>query len=1099
MKYLSIYKASAGSGKTHALTIEYLKLAFASPTNYANILAVTFTNKASGEMKGRILNELNILAVEPEKSTLLTDICNFFPQFSTEEISKRALQIFTNILHDYSHFAISTIDSFVQRIIRAFSYEIGLGGKYRLELDSRPVIADLVEILFINFHKDKDLTRWLVDYALHKVNDGKNWDFKNEMQRLAKEIFTEKFQDIQIMLNSNSNIRQQLFDLRAKIESVENSFESHLQEFSKSARKVYDENGKPPEKLGKALEVIKNFLLKKILEPSNSSNLELGKMVCDALNGIENWMAKKPTSEIKQFVEALYPRWSVILADTVKFINQNITEYTTAKIIYQNLFSFGILTDIAGYLPAYRLDNNLLLMSDTTLLLKEILEVNDTSFIYEKTGNRYKHILIDEFQDTSDFQWQNFRPLIKNSIAEGYKNLIVGDVKQSIYRWRGGDWSLLFNKIQKHIGEQYINEIQLDHNWRSLKNVIDFNNAFFYSLPILLQDHLNSQFADIDNQKTIDYIDFKGFRSMIVKAYSDSYQHRPKTQKNADGEVLIRFFEPKPNPETGDKWRTLANAELPTIIDNILRQGRYTPGDITVLVRKNSDGREVFTTLTEYQNNNPQTTKYNIISSESLFIYNTKSIRILISALRYLYNASDKISLSTLIFEYQKINKENENNHKYFHAQKTNDETSLLLPDEFYLQFEHLKYKSLFELVESLIMIFELDKLTEESIYIRTFQEHVYNYTISNNGDLAGFIDWWTEHGHEISVQLEGNIDAVSIMTIHKSKGLGFKIVIIPYCDWKVENTGGMISPMLWATTENTNFNDFPVLPVKYTKELLRSDFIFNYIEEKIYQYMDVLNMLYVAFTRAKDKLIIFAPDSKKLDSFGSVNDLLMNTFTANIQTPTDNEIISLPDNFDSVKRTFSLIETIPTQKQQQRTDDAIVRLNEYPVSDWRKKLGIVVHSDDFYIESLQYVADKVNYGSMMHLIMSKINTSADIDSALDSLIFQGKILKNQKKFLSEKVLEIISRESVKHWFSADNEVIAEKAILTDLGQTFIPDRVIINNNEVVVIDFKFGEQNPDYHQQVKHYVRLIEQMNHKNVKGAIYYADLNIVEYVDL
>jgi len=960
---LQIYKASAGSGKTHTLTQEYLKLSFKYPDKFSRIIAVTFTNKASEEMKVRIIEELNNLIDKGAKSAHFKIIQQTYPDFSEAQIINQALKIRDRVLHNYSNFAISTIDSFVQRVVRSFAYEIKVPAGYKIEMDSQKVIEDITEMLFNKISDNKQLQKWLTQFALYKIEQGTNWDFREDVKKLAYEIFKEKFQsfktsteDVDLEKEKNN-----LTDLLKDIIEIKKIFELKMKEVSDKTNKILSENRILRDKLGRNFKTITSYLTIKITE---KQEFEPGKTVLKALECEENWFAKSAKSDIKEQVMSVYPQLSELLDYTINLYYKEFSSYLTAKKILSNFHSFGILNDISNILPEYRETNNLLLISDTTVFLKKIISGNDAPFIYEKIGTKFQNILIDEFQDTSGFQWFNFKPLIENSLANGFYNLIVGDIKQSIYRWRGGDWRLLLTEVKNDIGENFIKETSLDTNWRSKKNIIDFNNSVFKQLPEIAQNFYNKDFSTNNSAIKNEY------DSILISAYSDTYQKVAPVKNKKGGRVKINFIEVNKS-EKAKKWRENISHLVPETIDNLLKEQNYRPGDITILVRTNKEGKEIVDLLLNYINNTPHAKIYDIISSDSLFINNSASVKIIILALKYLHNTEDQVNLTNLIFEYQKLI--NDNNLEYHHIfdSKNKQNLSSFLPSELIEKYDELQKIPLYELVENLISIFKLNNYEQEHPYLHSLQDTVLKYVRDEYSDLHNFLQFWELKGGTISVNISDKQDAVNIMTIHKSKGLAFKVVLLPYLDWRLDHSP-TIAPIIWCKPDRSPYDKFAFLPVKYNSQLAETHFNKDYFDEKLYAFMDAINMLYVAFTRPIEELIVMAPIDDENKELTYISDLLYNTITnSDIEfNSSEDNIISLNKYYNSENFTCLIddsYEKLDLEKYKKQILEKSFSLDYYPVFDWRKNISVKSHAGEFFIESIKQVEAKVNYGILMH------------------------------------------------------------------------------------------------------------------------------------
>jgi len=1094
MHKLQIYKASAGSGKTYLLTENYLKLAFEYPDNFSKILAVTFTNKAAEEMKTRIIDELNSIINKKNKASHFNSIKKHLNYKNDEALVKRAILIRDNVLHNYSMFNVSTIDSFVQKVIRAFSYEMNLSSGYDIELDTQKVIDDLSEKLYNKISEDENLQNWLLQYAEHKINDGKNWDFRAEIKTLSQEIFKEKFQELFSKQENIEDEHKKMKEFLNSLYSIKNSFENKMKELSNDVKKILEDANISHENLGSKFKNILNHFLVKI---PNKKYDDITKGFQNALNGIENWHKKNEKSNILDAINSVY---GSLLPKVVEFFNIFSNEsvyYYSAIAIIQNFHSYGILKDIASLLPEYRNENNILLISDTTLLLKKIIGDNDTPFIYEKIGNRFKSILIDEFQDTSTFQWSSFKPLISNSLSQANYNLIVGDIKQSIYRWRGGDWKLLLNGAKNDIGQHLVEDMTLDTNWRSKKNIVDFNNVIFQFLPRILQAQFNDEIDKVNDDKFQQFVEHEQYRSIIVDAYEKNCQKVPKNKEG--GIIKIKFSDDKKSKEEKEQ-----DFEIAELINNLLEKENKA-SDIGIILRTNSEAKLIVNQLLDFQSKNEDAKKYQIISGESLYISNSSVVKLLVSAMKFINNNSDKINIAQLVFEYQKIKANSEINFNEIFLSVKNEQYTNWLPNAFIEDVQELTKKSVFELSEELIRIFDLQYQKEDFSYLRAFQNEVSDFVKTGKSNLAEFLRWWDEKGTTKSIQIPEDVDAVKIMTIHKSKGLAFNILIMPFVNWKLEETGNNAS-LLWASAEQEPFNKFSFLPVKYSPKLLNTVFRKDYFNEKLYSNIDALNMLYVAFTRAKKELYAFANyKANNKDAIKNVGQLLYEIMQ--IHTTENNadcgDLLDLKAYYNINETTFIIDKEhkIEPKKGVQKEDTKIKELQEsgeYPNNKWLGKVEIRYNSDDFFIESIEAIEEKVNYGTLMHKIFAEIKTEKDISSSLQKMYFDGFITKDEMQELEIKITEVVNRENVKSWFSDKYEVKNEEALITFEGDIKIPDRVLIGKEDVIVIDFKFGKLQEKYKEQIQEYKELIQEVYDKPTKAYLFYVEEDVVTEVD-
>jgi len=1095
MSKLIIYKASAGSGKTHSLTEEYLKLAALYPENFKRILAVTFTNKAAEEMKQRILESLNNIINQGCKA-------DFYNLFVTENskneeftIIEKAKALRDSILHNYSFFSLSTIDSFVQKVIKSFTYEIGVESGYKIELDSEKVLTDLADLLYKQIDCDIDLRNYLIHFANFKMAEGKNWDFRSEINKLAREIFKEQFQTTDNQ-NENENDYNYILNYFNEVNEIKLNFEKNIREIGQIARKAFENQIFDSSIHGQNLKYLHTYLVNKIIEPVDQDSFVPNNTIVSMLDEVERWANKTAKSDVKAIVQELFYAINPLLNKALQLIQSDYKYYLSALNILSAFHAFGILRKLAALLPDYRNQNNILLISDTTRILKEIIAGNDAPFIYEKIGNRFRHVLIDEFQDTSGFQWDNFKPLIKNNLAEGQQNLIVGDIKQSIYRWRGGDWSLLLSKAEQDVGSEYVQHENLKVNWRSKKNIIDFNNSMFKSASEKLQQLFDNEYNEVID-KHEERIGLENYKNVITRAYADTFQELPNQSGKKGGRVKIKFFK-LATGDTKKDWHDKVAVELPETIEQLLTQKNYLPGDLAILVRKNDEGKEVANLLLDYQEKRPNALKYQIISSDSLMLSNSPAIQILINAMYYIFDDNDKIHLHALIAVFISTFKtENDLSDIHFNTRSDNEVLDFL-PRQFIGNLDIYRRTSIYEMTEQLCQVFSLNQIEGQNAYIQSFKDIIADFGQNEVTDLGAFLQWWNEKGKLNSVQLSDQQDAVKIFSIHKSKGLAFKVVIIPFCDWPLK-PNPLMDTIIWTESDIPPFDQFKRFPVIFRKYLVNSIFYEEYYKELLYSMIDALNMLYVAFTRPREELIIMAPAKEKEEGkYSSVADLLYESVHSGNH---ENDVIDLKMHYHAETGIFELHQDYLDIDGDKFVKDLKEKptfiMDDYPLGDWNQKINMVNHAEDFFMKSIEYIENKVNYGTLMHEIFSRIRDDKEIDYIIDEFYFSGKIGSDERKTLVSKVNEMINRPVVADWFSNTWKVKTEDAILDVSGKIRIPDRVLFKPDETVVIDFKFGEYQQESIEQVKEYMGLLKNMDYPNIKGFIYYAEKNRVDEV--
>ncbi|MBS5980953.1 MAG: UvrD-helicase domain-containing protein, partial [Dysgonomonas mossii] len=758
---LYVYKASAGSGKTHRLTEKYLNLLFSSPFAYRHILAVTFTNKATDEMKSRIIEELANIATGKE-----SDHISFLSKeykYNEEQVRKEARDILVCILHDYSSFSVSTIDKFFQQTMRAFTREIGLGGGYNVELDTNKVLGEAIDSMLYDLEQtdNKLLLDWLIRFSEEKVENGETWNIRNDIQSLSSEIFKESYKAYSNQVQTDIRDKQLMTDYKDMLFTIIRDFEKASQQIGEKALNIMSRFGLKGEDFkGGTRSPFLNFLKwanGTIAEPTDTF-----RTLADNLSG---WYTKTTGSATRDKIESVYPELNICVCDIINHYDNSLI-YQTAYEINRYFFTLGILGDVDKKIREYSTENNIMLISDTTELLNRIIEGNESPFIYEKVGQRINNYMIDEFQDTSGMQWQNFLPLVKDSLGSGNKNYIVGDVKQSIYRWRNSDWKLLDEQLDIDFRSEGIEHDTLDTNWRSSRNVISFNNAVFSIGSALLQDTFNKSLQDIDNAR------LKPFLTRITKAYDELYQEIPESHKNNEGRVRVEFIDTDEHI-----WQNYVLEQLPVEIEQLQERG-YSLKDIAILVRTKKEGADVANCLLEYKKLHPDSKyRYDIISDEALFVSNSKSIKLIIALLKHLHNPLDKSLKALAVFEYFKYSKQmnaEEALLKYFSAKDD-------LPQQIEDRLSHIRELPLYEMTEEIFNLFREAMENDEQVYIQSFLDMVLDFTVRNSSDLDAFLRWWDETGTNKTIFTPDGQDAIRIMTIHKSKGLGFNVVLIPF------------------------------------------------------------------------------------------------------------------------------------------------------------------------------------------------------------------------------------------------------------------------------------------------------------------------------
>ncbi len=1055
-----IYKSSAGSGKTYTLTMEYLKLALRFPPAFKSILAVTFTNKATQEMKERILKELmrlrnTVKPAEKMDSEILSAL-----NVDAEELKSRATQTLTAILHDYSRFSVSTIDSFFQRVVRAFAREMDLNAKFEVELDQDAVLERVVDRIVEKVIEDAHLHKWLVDYATDQIQNGKSWDIRKNIKGLGRQIFQEDFKrnatEIRIFLEEKENLKT----LSAFIRQRKKKLLDEAKQINLSANQIRKRLGLEWEDYYRGF--TKKFDKLGSLECPMSDFTDNQKLMAIAPQG---WATQK--SSKRNLIEQSYHAGLGGLLGKIEPLEY---QWNTIEAIGKNFYVYGIFRNLLDELTTIKDEENMLLISDANEFLKEITKENDAPFIYEKVGSQYKHYLIDEFQDTSGFQWSSFKPLLENSLAQGNTNLLVGDVKQSIYRWRGGEMKLLLEQVEAETGMFGINLQNLDTNFRSLPQIINFNNALFARLPHRFQEVIQSQYG-------IEGVD------VIEKAYKDVYQHVSLKKKEAHfkGKVKIEFLEEQKEEEDG-KFQQQVLEKLPRMVMDLQDQG-YAPRDIAFLVRRKSEGEAIADTLMSFATDNPGG-KYcfDVLSDESMYLSKSASVKALVAALKYLQNQEDQVQFKTMWY-YRAQLLGLEVNHQLFELGSFPSHMAEIVAN-FQSKEMQLLQLPLMEVVEEIIGILGLMENGQERAYTSGFKEAVYDFMANNRADLAGFLDWWEDNQNKRTVKIPEGHNAMRILTIHKSKGLQFKVVLMPFLTWTIFDTAK--DNVIWSPFEDEESGLSAIIPLTLRKELAKSEFHNTYGEECILAYLDTLNMIYVALTRAEEvfwALAPYKPDKK---------DRSLNNIEVNIQQvfeyshASDGEL-DLSIFFDPSTHTFDLGEW-PKYDQVEVEKNPLPELR-WQYQNWTKLLQVKKYAVGFSEEGLAQ-RRKRNFGLLVHEILEKAVSLNEAKEILQAFYFEGRLSETEKSAVELQLDELFTKPLFNSWFAGEGSLLAEQGILLPGGKQKRPDKIILGDNEAVIVDFKTGEEYERYEKQIKEYMELVSSLTKKPVSGYLCYLE---------
>ncbi|WP_462248534.1 UvrD-helicase domain-containing protein [Ekhidna sp.] len=1038
---LTIYRSSAGSGKTYTLAKEYLRLALRSRDYYQKILAVTFTNRAAEEMKERVLEFLIDIAKGNHE---LIPVFEKDLDKSRDQIIKAANDALTHLLHHYGYFNITTIDTFFHRVIRSFSREIGLQGSFGIELDQDKVAEYITSNVYEGVEENRQLRDWLVEFSMEGLSSGEGYETKGQVSKLARQLFQEEFKKLPQGQFVDDQVKDKIKELKNELIKKKKVFEEFLAKIAEQFDEAMQKSSLSVDDLNYKASGPGGFFIK--LKKKEFESL-LTKRVEAARLDPAAWTSK--SSDLRDLIIQVAENELIPLVNqALDYIEQNKRDYYTANAVLKHLYTLGLMTDLSQRLQDYKREEEVIMISDLPDFLSQIIDDTGSPFIYEKVGTWYSHFLIDEFQDTSQFQWNNFRPLLEESLANGHANIIVGDAKQSIYGWRGGDPTLLLNKVEEDVPQTEVDPTK-STNYRSAKNVVEFNNLLFTKLPEIMVSEMGEAISDEEGQ-------------MIRKTYDGVAQEIAAKNENVEGLVQLEFLESEKN-----EWKLRSMEQTVEKMEALLKEGHLL-NDMAILVRTNKEATDIVNYVLDYRRANK--TEIEVISAEGMLLENSGVVQLMLSAFNHLINPNDISIKADLTYRYQKaIKNRGFNDHKDFSNLANSG-----LPGSFTKFKQHLLHLPILELVEVLIRTFELNTLQSEFVYLQAFQDAVLEFTKNNRSDLRLFMEWWEDNGRKRSVQLTGALDAVEVITSHKSKGLQYPIVFVPFCNFDMNSR----SKPVWYESP---YQEGENLPVDYKSELENTQFVESYQKEFAKWHLESLNVLYVAFTRAESALFVHCepPPSKKDKMYSNASKLLWSFFEENELT-----------GWDGGTNTFNKGD-VPIKHRV--SEDAMVHLKNYASNKWSAKLKVRKTGKAYYDDEVE---KSRNEGILLHQILSEIIHFEDTKRVLDKYEL-GMQITNEDRLRYENMINTLWKDDqVKSWFSGKGEVKTEVVVLPKDGEVKRMDRVVIDGDSATVVDFKSGVPKSQDNKQVQEYTALLNEMGY-HTKGFLLYLNNGEVKEV--
>lgn len=1032
---LRVYEASAGSGKTHTLTRQYLSLILSPESGaypHRRVQAVTFTNKATAEMKERIMKELFLIASGSERASF--DSVSLGLSLLPEALRQRAKEVLQQMISDYSSFRVRTIDSFFQEVLRSFTHELGIPSNYRLDFEDDLYVSEAISRLISE--QDEETSRQLARLTEEQLEDGKGFDARAPLKRLSGELSKE---EVKLLsqgghLPSSEEIARLAAYCREQIQTIKDSLGQRLQQL----------DGLDEYLATRGLNTWLNYILQDSLDEAFSAK-NINKAT------IRKFRDKSP--ELDAFccyVEELAPR------------------YYTCRLVRKNLHQLGLLSKISKIIREDLNQENALLISDTNSFIQSILEGSSVPFIYEKIGAEIRHHMIDEFQDTSRLQYDNFRPLLLESLSLGGENLIVGDVKQSIYRFRNGDSRLLKEQVPIDYAAWYAPHA-LGVNWRSLPAIVRFNNYLFKRLP----QQISYIFQESLSQSPVETLAVEDIPQRFVHYYQGAEQQIAPSKQDKGGQVVIKYYQKEDAPE----------AMLPELLLELQRRG-YQPGEVAILVRKGDEATRVAEALLSYQAEYKEQLlreqlSLSFVSAEALILFESPMLRLIVATMGLMVSPQDKLMLERTKEAY-----------RYLYNERS-AEPPLLEPtfiEGWEEKLRAISTRGLYEAVEGIVSLYSPLMLEGDMAYLVKLLDLAASFQLDRATDISSFYTEILSRLERERVISPEDAQAFQLMTIHKAKGLGFRVVLLPFLEMKLVEP--LKRRLLWCTTEYAPFDIGAPLPIEFNSYMAQSYFSKDYYEEAYAEAMDVLNLFYVATTRAKDELYLWLEEPKETKTKKSATNspsltscslgsLIYQLLREGQAEATWLEVSS--------KESMSLMlgqlpKVKPDESIQAREQLVLRELPSYPISG---RISILRVGLELFQEN-----EGRERGLLLHDLLGKADTLPELEARLEDARLKEILPREELAELKHYLLEMLSKQPYASWFDGSAEVLKELPIIGgELTSSRRPDRVMIYpNGEAVVVDYKFGDYRQRKHyDQVREYMLLIKRMGYR-VKGYLWY-----------
>lgn len=1011
--HFTVYKSSAGSGKTFTLVKEYLKIALGTETadSYRYILAITFTNKAASEMKDRVLDALKSLSADTAPTGTALYLHAALEEelaLPTQVLRERAERVLEHILHHYGDFSISTIDKFVHRVVRAFAFDLKIPLNFDVELDQEELLREAIDLLIEQVGTNEHLTQLLVDFTEAKTDQEKSWNIEFDLEGLGKNIFKE---DSAIYMERLKALSLEDFHaIRASIAERVDAFKDAVKAIGTQALEVISNAGVAhahfaggaARGIGKYFTYLAVFQQKSLeAKPTLLKNIEEDK-----------WYSSKAKKLEQAGIDGIKEALLVLFQKAQTLHEQHFAQFELYDLLNRHIHGLAVLNEIEGLMDRIKEEESLVHISEFNKRIADIVLNEPVPFIYERLGEKYRHYLVDEFQDTSTMQWQNLLPLLDNALGHGHFNMVVGDGKQAIYRWRGGEVEQFSRLpevssqtnnplVQERAGalsRNYKGEV-LKRNYRSKAEIVEFNNNLFEHLSGHLEEHLAKIY--FEQSQEFDANNLGG----LVQA--DMY-----------GELT-----------TKQDYREWTAEHVERSVRDALTDG-YQLADIAIVTRNKKDGSGIANHLIEQG--------LDVVSTESLLLSGSANVRFVMACLLYLKDGNSKRAQTLMVNFLLSTGRIAGVVHEVL-ARIADRETRFSLTEflkengfEFYAG--GLRQLPLYEMTEAIVLLFNLAPGPDP--FITYLLENVQEFSARTQPGLDDLVKWWEDKQHKLSIQVPEGTNAISVMTIHKSKGLEFPVVIVPFADWKILNSNSH----LWIELNEPGIEQLDTALVPASKQLETTEYASRYREETDRSLLDNFNLLYVAFTRPRERLYITLKDQRN-----SITEYYANF------------LLNHPDWVPEASHLLTGTR-MPPSALGTDAGEGVTELKSLVMGDWRKRLAISMQAGKLWGAEPEFTNPSLP-PQLVRTALAELESADEIQDVVDSLQIQGIANGMEAGLLSEKLNRLLDKPDIRPFFEPGLKVAIEKDILMENGQSLRPDRLIHSGSRAQLVGFKAGKE----------------------------------------